>query len=173
MRNDNRTDGQSQCLPPSTAGWVCLPLRLVLGGLFVFAAFNKLVAKGAGARSSGPQGFTWTIKAFKLGLPDWAVLTSTFVMPWIEVVAGVMLIVGVCTRAAALVIGGLLVVFIALLLSVLARDLNVDCGCFGDMSPVCPEKVGWCHITQDVVMLAAAAVIIATKRHALTLCKRC
>lgn len=173
MSTDNGTNGKDACLPPSLMGWMCVPLRLILGGLFAFAAYNKLVPKGEGATSSGPQGFTWTIKAFKLGLPDWAVLTSTFTMPWIEIVAGVLLIVGIWTRGAALVIGALLAVFIVLLLSVLARELNVDCGCFGDLSPFCPPKVGWCHIVQDVGMLAAAAAIVLTKRHALVVCKGC
>ena len=86
-------------------GWVCVPLRLVLGGLFVFAAYNKLIPQGEGATSSGPQGFAWTIQAFKLGLPDWFVRFSTFTTPWIEVVAGVLLIIGVWTRGAAMVIG--------------------------------------------------------------------
>jgi len=159
---------------PGLMGWVCVPLRLILGGLFAYAAYNKLVPKGDGpATSSGPQGFAWTIEAFKLGLPDWAVRGATFTTPWIELVAGVLLIVGVWTRGSALVIAGMLGVFIALLLSVLARDLNVDCGCFGDMSPFCPDKVGWCHIVQDVAMLAAAVMIVATRRHALALCRRC
>jgi uncharacterized membrane protein YphA (DoxX/SURF4 family) len=152
--------------------WVCVPLRLVLGGLFAFAAYNKLVPKGdAIVTSSGPQGFAWTIKAFKLELPDSLVLFSTFTMPWIELLAGVLLVLGVFTRASALVIGALLSVFIVLLISVLVRQLNVDCGCFGDMSPFCPKKVGWCHIAQDVGMLAAAAAIVGTKRHALAICK--
>ncbi len=151
----------------------CVPLRWALGGLFVLAAYNKLVPKGTGAAdSSGPQGFYWTIEAFKLGLPDWAVRAATFTTPWIEIVAGVALIVGFWTRGAAVVIGALLVAFIALLLSVLVRGLNVDCGCFGDMSPFCPAKVGWCHIVQDVLMLAAAALIAATPRHALAVCGR-
>lgn len=174
MSTTTRAAGRSSESKPGLMGWVCIPLRFVLGGLFAFAAFNKLVAKGdAMATSSGPQGFAWTIKAFKLGLPDWAVLASTFTVPWIEIIAGAMLILGIWTRGAALVIGGLLVVFIALLLSVLYRGLNVDCGCFGDLSPFCPHKVGWCHIIQDIGMLAAAIAIMATKRHALAVCKSC
>lgn len=172
MSGTHRTRKGHDSQSPSVMGWVCVPLRLILGGLFAFAAFNKLIAKGEGpATSSGPQGFAWTIKAFKLDLPDWAVLTSTFTTPWIEIIAGAMLILGIWTRGAALVIGGLLVVFIALLLSVLYRGLNVDCGCFGDMSPFCPAKVGWCNIIQNVGMLAAAIAIMATRRHALTVCK--
>lgn len=173
--NDSECNNKASiaCTPPSPMGWVCVPLRLVLGGLFAFAAFNKLVAKTDGATSSGPQGFAWTIQAFKLGLPEWSIRFATFTTPWIEIVAGVLLILGIWTRGAALVIAAMLAVFIALLLSVLIRDLNVDCGCFGDMSPFCPPKVGWCHIAQDVVMLAAAAAIIATRRHALAACSRC
>jgi len=172
MSGTHRTGNGHDSQSPSVMGWVCVPLRVILGGLFAVAAFNKLIAKGDGpATSSGPQGFAWTIKAFKLDLPDWAVLASTFTTPWIEIIAGAMLILGIWTRGAALVIGGLLVVFIALLLSVLYRGLNVDCGCFGDMSPFCPAKVGWCHIIQDIGMLAAAVAIMATRRHALTVCK--
>lgn len=169
----NGSAGSCAAGAPGAMGWVCVPLRLVLGGLFAFAAFNKLVPKGEGATSSGPQGFAWTIQAFKLGLPEWFVRFATFTTPWIEIVAGVLLILGIWTRGAALVIGGLLGVFIVLLLSVIVRDLNVDCGCFGDLSPFCPHRVGWCHIAQDVGMLAAAGLIMATKRHALALCKGC
>lgn len=170
MSEDRNTESGTHLHMPS----FCVPLRWALGGLFVLAAYNKLVPKGTGAAdSSGPQGFYWTIEAFKLGLPDWALRAATFTTPWIEIVAGIALIVGFWTRGAAVVIGALLVAFIVMLLSVLIRGLNVECGCFGDMSPFCPEKVGVCHIVQDVLMLAAAVAIAATKRHALAVCGRC
>ncbi len=154
-------------------GWVCVPLRIQLGGLFLLAAYNKLVFQGSGATSSGPQGFAWTIQAFKLGLPEWAVRASTFTTPWIELVAAVLLILGIFTRAAALVIAALLTLFIVMLLSVLMRNLNVECGCFGDMSPFCKGPVGWCHIMQDVVMLAVALAVLFTKRHGFAVCRGC
>lgn len=170
MSDDRNTDPGTHLHMPS----FCVPLRWALGGLFVLAAYNKLVPQGTGvADASGPQGFYWTIEAFKLGLPDWFTRAATFVTPWVEVVAGLAMILGIWTRGAALVIGALLVAFIVMLLSVLMRGLNVECGCFGDMSPFCPEKVGVCHIVQDVLMLAAAVAIAATPRHALAVWGRC
>lgn len=155
----------------SPMGWVCVPLRMQLGALFLLAAYNKLVPQGDGPTSSGPQGFLWTIKAFKFGLPDWALAASTFTTPWIELVAAILLIVGVWTRAAAAVIAALLAMFIVMLLSVIVRKLNVECGCFGDISPFCKGPVGWCHIAQDLVMLAVATMIVCTPRHGLAICK--
>lgn len=150
-------------------GWVCVPLRMQLGALFLLAAYNKLVPQAEGPTSSGPQGFAWTIKAFKLGLPDWMVMASTFATPWIELVAAVLLIVGLWTRAAAAVIGALLVMFIVMLLWVIMRKMSVECGCFGDISPFCKGPVGWCHIYQDIVMLAVAMMIVLTRRHGFAL----
>jgi len=155
----------------SPMGWVCVPLRMQLGALFLLAAYNKLVPQGEGPTSSGPQGFLWTIKAFKFGLPDWMVLASTFAMPWIELIAAVLLILGIWTRAAAAVIAALLAMFIVMLLSVIMRKLNVECGCFGDISPFCKGPVGWCHIYQDFVMLAVAVMIMLTPRHGFALSK--
>lgn len=139
-------------------GAVSFVTRLVLGGLFVWAAWNKLQPP------NGPQNFADSVRAFKLGLPDWAVRASTSVTPWIEVIAGAMLILGIWVRSSALVIGVLLAVFIALIGSVIARELNVECGCFGKLSPFCPKKVGMCNIIQNGVMLAGAVYLMITPK---------
>ena len=61
-------------------------------------------------------------------------------------------------------IGVLLAVFIALIGSVIARELNVECGCFGKLSPFCPKKVGMCNIIQNGVMLAGAVYLTITPK---------
>src|SRR5262249_36390739 len=53
------------------------------------------------------------------------------ILPWIEVVTGVALFLGIARRTAAKVLGILLLVFIAALSVNLARGRPVDCGCFG------------------------------------------
>ena len=57
--------------------------------------------------------------------------------------------------------------FMILIGSALSRGLNVSCGCFGKISPFCPEKIGACNIVQNSIMLAAAVLILLCSRHAL------
>ena len=52
------------------------------------------------------------------------------VMPWLELLAGLALILGVWTRASAGLVGALLLVFIAAISLNLARGNAIDCGCF-------------------------------------------
>ncbi len=136
--------------------YLAVPFRFALGGLFLLAAFNKLFVE------RGPQHFAASVKAFKAIDPDQAPMLfqlAVFGTPWVEIFAGVALILGLWTRAAAGVIAGLLVVFIALIVSVILRDLNTECGCFGKLSPFCGDKVGVCNIVQNIVLLAMALAI--------------
>jgi uncharacterized membrane protein YphA (DoxX/SURF4 family) len=86
-------------------------------------------------------------------------------LPWIEALAGVLLIAGLWRRESALVIAFLLVVFIGAATSVLARGIDVsNCGCTsvsaakGERSFF--EGVGTFLILRNLVMLGAAAVLI-------------
>ena len=143
---------------------VCVVLRLVLGGLFLYAAYNKMFIK------NGPQLFSQSIEAFKVFDPksqESLIQLATFVVPWIEIVAGFALVIGFWTRAAAGVLGALLVGFIYLIVQALTRHLNIECGCFGKISPFCPKKIGACNIVQNSIMLLTAMVIIGCPRHIL------
>lgn len=131
-----------------------LPCRVGLGGLFCLAAWTKL---------HDPQSFAEAIKGFKvLSEHDHAFLITagTFVIPWTEMVAGVALILGLWTRAAALTLALALLGFIAGLVSVLSRGLATDCSCFGDMRLICPPEVGWCQVIRNLVLLLPAGYLL-------------
>ncbi len=127
-----------------------LVLRLVLGGLFVFAAVVKL---------SNPQGFADAILAFKTGLPKHLAHLATFALPWCELFAGLCLIAGMWTRSAAGLIALMLVAFLGGIASVMVRRLDVTCGCFGDFEIPCTGAVGACHLARNLVLLAMALMI--------------
>lgn len=127
----------------SAAGLMLTIVRLAVGGLFVFAAYNKL---------ADPQGFVDSIKAFKI-LPAHLTILAAYVVPWIEMLAGAALIVGLWSRSAALVIALMLVAFIAGISSVIYRGLDVKCGCFGKFEIPCTGPVGMCHIARNSVLL--------------------
>jgi uncharacterized membrane protein YphA (DoxX/SURF4 family) len=147
-------------------------MRLGLGGLFLLAAYHKLFASPNSA-----QLFSDSVKAFHpfdFGfIPPAArsqlILAATFISPWTEIVAGLALILGLWTRAAAAALGALLVLFIFLIARAMFIGLELECGCFGKLSPFCPKKIGPCNIIQNSIMLAAALAIMLTPRHALTL----
>jgi uncharacterized membrane protein YphA (DoxX/SURF4 family) len=122
-------------------------LRLGLGGLFVFAGAMKL---------RDPGRFALEISNYHLAsalAPHLAIA-----LPGIEVAAGlaVLLAPAAWRRSGALVVAALMLVFTAAVTSVLARGINVDCGCFGGgEGPVTAATV-----VRDVVLLAAAIALV-------------
>ena len=131
-----------------------LPLRVALGGIFMYAAYNKIPAI---------QSFAEAIKGF--GVLDSEthpelIIIAAFVIPWFELLAGLMLVLGLRARSAALGIGLLLIMFIAGLLHVIFSDVDADCSCFGDANMVCGSSVGWCQVIRNLIMLIPAAYLI-------------
>jgi uncharacterized membrane protein YphA (DoxX/SURF4 family) len=134
-------------------GWLVLTCRVALGGLFVFAAWMKL---------SNPQSFADAVLAFKI-IPDTAdhlTTLTTFIVPWTEMVAGVLLILGAWARSAALVLSVMLAVFIVGIGSVLYRHMDVSCGCFGKFEWPCKGNLGMCQIGRDALMLAMGLLVV-------------
>ena len=75
-------------------------------------------------------------------------------LPWIEVAAGLFLVLGIWKRASALVITVLMIVFLAAIGQALARGLDIRCGCFGTVEA---RKVGVLALGQDFLLFIAAA----------------
>ena len=141
-----------------TLPWVGALLRVVLGSVFVFAGFSKLLIPHAEVVAH--------IQQYQL-LPGWLVsLTATF-LPWIEVGSGTALLVGFCTTPAAWLIAVQLLSFSALMGMVLAAGIPIeDCGCFGNLGlPETPLQV----LMRDLLMLVLLLPIIYRQRDALGL----
>jgi len=125
---------------------VLLIFRLVLGGLFVYAGAVK---------AFDPLDFAQNIRNYQL-VGQSLSFVAAIVLPWLEILAGLALILGVWTRGAALAVTGLLVFFIVLTAVTMVRGLDVDCGCFGSLS----RKSGWGVILEDLGMLALGLSIL-------------
>lgn len=132
--------------------------EVALAALFLFAAYHKLWDPG------DPQNFSASVRAFKVTDGDLPIRLATSVTPWVEVVASVALLLGIWSRAAATVLGLMLIGFIALITRAILNGYDLECGCFGDLSPFCDKKVGWCNVRQNVILLAMAAVIALVPR---------
>lgn len=131
-----------------------LPMRLGLGGIFIFAAVNKI---------GNPQAFAFAIKGFKMIDPQThgnLIITAAYTIPWVEMIAGVLLILGLRARAAALTLGLVLIAFIGGLLHVINSGIHADCSCFGDQKLFCGSTVGWCQVTRNAIMLVPALYLV-------------
>jgi putative oxidoreductase len=100
--------------------WLTVRVQIALGAIFVAAALPKI---------ADPPSFAHMIFNYRL-LPGNLVNASALVMPWLELLAGLALILGVWRGAARNLIALMLVVFIAAIAFNLARNNAIDCGCF-------------------------------------------
>lgn len=94
--------------------------RLILGAIFIYASFDKALH---------PDAFAKVIWHYRV-TPPGLINIAAVIIPWIELLAGVLLILGIKVRGANLVISCLLVIYIFLLTVTAIRGINIACGCF-------------------------------------------
>jgi putative oxidoreductase len=96
-------------------------VRIALGALFVFAGVTKAYDPGA---------FAIEIQRYNL-IPWIAAALLAVYLPWLEILAGALLVMKRFEQGALLLIIFLLLVFTFALASATFRGLGIDCGCFG------------------------------------------
>ncbi len=89
-----------------------------------------------------PDGTYVAVRAYDV-LPEAGVEVVAAVLPWVEIALGVLLLLGAGTRAAAVLSGGLVLVFVAGVAQAWARGLSIDCGCFGGGGAVPPGETAY------------------------------
>jgi uncharacterized membrane protein YphA (DoxX/SURF4 family) len=119
-----------------------LAFRVFLGLIFVIAGILK-------ARDS--QSFADSIATFQV-LPKELINMLAMALPPLEIIVGLMLLVGWQARAAAFSIALLLAVFNLAFIEALLRGLNIDCGCFGAEVPSTWKSLG--ALGRDLLLLA-------------------
>jgi uncharacterized membrane protein YphA (DoxX/SURF4 family) len=102
--------------------WLRLFLRLALGAIFVYAAWTKLREPW--------QFFANSVAAYDL-LPMWAVKLVARVLPWAELLIGLLLISGWFLRVSSIAASALLLGFFATMVRTYASGIQIECGCFG------------------------------------------
>ena len=100
--------------------WLTIRVQLALGVIFIAAALPKI---------QDPPSFAHMIYNYRI-LPGALVNISALAMPWLELLAGLALVLGIWTRTARNIIAAMLVLFIVAIAFNLMRDNAIDCGCF-------------------------------------------
>jgi uncharacterized membrane protein YphA (DoxX/SURF4 family) len=132
-------------------------VQIALGAVFVAAAIPKI---------ADPPAFAHMIYNYRL-VPGALVNGLALLMPWLELLVGVVLILGVWRREAALIAALLLVVFLGAIGWNLARGHAVDCGCFDVRSAgKTPEQLlaemKWVLLRDVGLLILAGQVLLAT-----------
>ena len=135
--------------------WFGLVARLVTGGVWIVAGALKLPDPSESVRA---------VRAYDL-LPEAVVPTVGHLLPIVEVAVGLLLVVGLLTRPAAVVSSALFVAFIVGISAAWARGLQIDCGCFGGggFDEDATSKYPW-EIARDVGLLALSGWLVVRPR---------
>lgn len=144
LREAKASEGQH---PVNTSLYINWLLRLAVGGSFVLAAGLKIV---------DPAKFAVDVGNYRL-VPHELNNLVAIIVPWVEMVAGLAVIFGIWLRAAALVITGLTTMFFFVILSALARGLNMECGCFGTVGG---QHVGLVNLAIDSTLFFLAITLV-------------
>lgn len=131
--------------------------RLVLGIVLLVAGALKVV--------DIPQ-FRISIMAYQL--VGWEVAgILAIVLPVLEIALGLLLIVGLFTRVAAILGAAMMAVFIVGIAWAWANGLSIDCGCFGGGGEIAAEATRYPEeIARDLVF-AACGVWLAVRPQSL------
>ena len=129
--------------------------RLGLAAVFLVSGVLKAV---------DPDATYVAVRAYDV-LPKAGVTLVAGILPWLEIVLGLLLLAGLATRVVAVASAGLLVVFIAGVVQAWARGLSIDCGCFGGGGAVDPGQTTYgLELLRDAGFLLMAAWLIVRPR---------
>lgn len=122
--------------------------RLVLGGSLLYAGLLKM------GKPLTAQRAVQAYDIFPMELAGWIGLA----LPWIQIVLGALLVLGLFTRISAIIGTLMMLAFIAGVAQAWARGLTIDCGCFSSGGQVAAgETVYPQTIARDIGFAAAGA----------------
>ena len=94
-------------------------LRLILGAVFLWASFDKIL---------DPASFAKNISNYHvvpLGLEN----TVAIILPWLEFFIGTGMILGIMVDGSIIISSFLLILFNILIAQAILRGFNIECGC--------------------------------------------
>jgi len=119
--------------------YILFTFRLLAGGVFIWAGLLKIF---------DPLGFAQNIANYRV-FPQGISFFLALFLPWLEVICGIFLVVGIFRGASSLLLSGLLSVFLVLIILTILRGIDIDCGCFGSIG----RKIDYNLILMDSVLL--------------------
>ena len=136
--------------------WITLTVRVVLAAILFTAGYAKF------SEAQGLQKVA--VSSYRI-LPKSAIAPVAFGLPVLEMALAVMIVIGLATRVMAICVGLLFIIFIAGIISVWARGLSIDCGCFGGGGLVAKGQTHYLReILRDLGFLVLAVWLVLFPR---------
>jgi len=135
--------------------------RFIMGGIFLVSGLAKI---------SDPGRFILTLGEFRL-FPEVIVPVTAIWLPWLEFMLGLCLFVGILQRTSALMLACLNALFAVAIVSVIARGIVVDCGCFGMLADMfgLPDMADMKAVIRDAIFTGLCMIIFVSKSRTLSL----
>lgn len=133
--------------------WIALVVRLYLGGIFLFACLHKI---------AHPASFAVDVATYQL-LPTGLVNLFALILPWVELIAAILLIVGVRVKAASLLILAMMIAFTVALGWALHLRLDMSCGCFASQGAA-QDPISWRTLVRDTAWLLMSVYVLTFDR---------
>ena len=99
--------------------YLIVVIRIVLGSIFLWASFDKIIDPAKFARS------ITNYHVFPFGIEN----TIAIVLPWLELFIGSGLILGVMVDGGIVITSVLLILFNLMIAQAILRGFNIECGC--------------------------------------------
>src|SRR5687767_11003784 len=138
----------------TTTGWLWISTAARLGLATVWLVAGSL--KVGDLAESGRA-----VNAYRL-FPYEVAKVIGAAQPFLEIALGLLLLVGLAVRLSAGISAGLLVIFIAGIVSAWARGLQIDCGCFstgGELGAGQSPQYAW-DLLRDAGFLLLAGILL-------------
>ena len=132
--------------------------RIYLAIFFILSGLDKI---------NDLSGFAQSIENYKI-FPIYLINIFAITIPWIEVVTGGLLLLGLFIKENSFIISSLLIVFTLAVLSAILRDLDIECGCRGTSDG---QKVSYLKIIENISLLIVAYLSYRLPKQVLTFIK--
>jgi uncharacterized membrane protein YphA (DoxX/SURF4 family) len=119
--------------------------RIGIGLVMLAAALGKIGDPGA---------FSTQIHHYRL-VPVGAENLLAVLLPWVELLAGLSLVLGPHARSGAWLSAAMMAVFTLAVGAAVARGLDIECGCFGTADA---SRVGGMKLAENLLLTGAALV---------------
>tara|TARA_Y100001936_G_C15883519_1_gene564086 strand:- start:97 stop:546 length:450 start_codon:yes stop_codon:yes gene_type:complete len=133
--------------------YLILLIRCLLGIVFVYASYDKILDPGKFARDIA----NYHIVPF--GLEN----SIAIILPWLELLIGAGIILGIFLDGSVVLSGSFLILFIVMIFQAMMRGFNIECGCGLKEG----EMVGWSKILENIVFLGASYIVFYSRNRVL------
>ena len=133
--------------------YLILSISCLLGLVFIYASYDKIL---------DPEKFARDIANYHI-IPFGLENSIAIILPWLELLIGMGIILGIFLDGSVVLSGSFLILFIFMIFQAMMRGFNIECGCGLKEG----EMVGWSKILENIVFLGASYIIFYSRNRVL------